>query len=598
MPTFRVTDPTTGQVLRLTGDSPPTEQELEQIFAQQAPAPQIQPQVPSVAPQVPVVPVSPAIQPQVPLEQQPVQQVPVQQQIGGQDVISGDISDIPVDTVSAPVPERLDFFGAGIIEPALTLTTGAIAEPIAGVAGILQSLNPFVEEGAGARAVENVREAITILPKTQAGQQALQSVGELLQPVTETLQKAEQVLGDETFEITNSPALAAAATTIPTALIEALGIASAKGALKTTRKIKLASQQRQAKRAIVNAAPEIDQLKDVSRAIYKELDNSGVTLQPKAFRGLVNRVDNAVKKGGFDPDLTPKTAAVLKRLESELGKSKTLTEIDTLRKVAQNAASALEPADARLGGIIVDNIDQFLDVVSPTAFKKGTVKAADVTPKFKVARELWGRARRSELINEAFTKAGRQASGFENGIVTQFRSILNNKKKSRFFKPAEIKAMDLVVKGTTTANIAKAIGRLGFSEGHATNLIGGSIGIAAGAKLGGPVGAVAVPLIGQVSKKLAQRLTRKNAEFADIIVRAGTNADDIAIAYLRNTPKSLRSSVELSELLSRPDIALDKLIINQSNLFREAAEIARGNQVIASVLTVPGVLEAAQQEQQ
>ena len=32
MPTFKVTDPTTGQVLRLTGDSPPTEQELEQIF--------------------------------------------------------------------------------------------------------------------------------------------------------------------------------------------------------------------------------------------------------------------------------------------------------------------------------------------------------------------------------------------------------------------------------------------------------------------------------------------------------------------------------------------------------------------------------------
>lgn len=34
MPTFRVTDPNTGRTLRLTGDSPPTQQELEQIFAQ------------------------------------------------------------------------------------------------------------------------------------------------------------------------------------------------------------------------------------------------------------------------------------------------------------------------------------------------------------------------------------------------------------------------------------------------------------------------------------------------------------------------------------------------------------------------------------
>ena len=34
MPTFKVTDNITGKTLRLTGDSPPTEQELEQIFQQ------------------------------------------------------------------------------------------------------------------------------------------------------------------------------------------------------------------------------------------------------------------------------------------------------------------------------------------------------------------------------------------------------------------------------------------------------------------------------------------------------------------------------------------------------------------------------------
>jgi len=34
MPIFRVTNPTTGQKLKLTGDSPPTEQELDEIFAQ------------------------------------------------------------------------------------------------------------------------------------------------------------------------------------------------------------------------------------------------------------------------------------------------------------------------------------------------------------------------------------------------------------------------------------------------------------------------------------------------------------------------------------------------------------------------------------
>jgi len=537
--------------------------------------------------------------PQPPIQPPPAQ--PIQQpQVGvQQDGARIDSSGVAPDSLGSP-GQRLEpsFTGSSVIEPIATLLSGAIAEPVAGVAGILQTLNPFVEEGAGAQAVEDVREALTFQPRTQAGQESLQAIGGFLEPVSDALKQAEKTLGDETFKATNSPALAAAATTIPTALLEVLGIASAKGAIKTTGKLQAASQQRQIDRAIVEAAPSIEQLKDVSRGVYKELDDSGVSLQPKAFKGMVNRIDLAVRKAGFDPDLTPKTASVLRRLQSELGKSPTLTEIDTLRKVAQNAAKSIEPADAALGSIVVDNIDSFLDIVSPSAFKKGNLKTSEISGKYQVARDLWGRARRSELINESFEKARNQASGFENGLVTQFRSILNNKKKSRFFKANELDAMKKVVRGTTTENIAKLIGRLGFSEGHATNLIGGSLGIAGGAAIGGPVGAVAVPVIGQVSRKLAQRLTRKNAEFADTVVRAGSNAEAIVSAYLDNTPKKLRTSSELSELLSRPDIALDNLVTAKRPLLREAAEIARGNQILLVASAVPGAIESTTQEQQ
>jgi hypothetical protein len=40
MPTYRITDPQSGRTLRLTGDSPPTEKELNEIFAQQQLSPQ------------------------------------------------------------------------------------------------------------------------------------------------------------------------------------------------------------------------------------------------------------------------------------------------------------------------------------------------------------------------------------------------------------------------------------------------------------------------------------------------------------------------------------------------------------------------------
>lgn len=491
---------------------------------------------------------------------------------------------------------QVSFPGSGVIEPAAALISGALAEPLAGIAGIAKGLLPG-DAGDAAQAVESTREALTFQPRTKAGQEGLQTAGEFVEPATAFLQNVETFLGDETFETTKSPALAAAATAIPTAILEALGIGLAKGSLRVGARTKAASQANEVKQRIVEAAPDIERLKETSRAVYKELDESGVTVSKEGYRKLTDKIRVATSRAGFDKDITPKAASALNRIDAELGSAKTLTEIDTLRKVAQNAASTIDPADARMGSIIIDQIDSFLDEI-PTGSLKG-VKAADVGPKYKVARELWGRARRSELINESFEKAKNQASGFENGLVVQFRGILNNRKKSRFFKPKELDAMRKVVRGTTPENIAKLVGRLGFSEGHATNILGGSVGVAAGAAIAGPIGAVTVPVIGQVSRKLAQRLTRGNAEFADTIIRAGANAEEITKAYLKNTPKGKRSSLELSELLLRPDIALDVSKNSRNVLLREASEIAKGMRALraAAATTAAGAPGAAKEIQ-
>lgn len=484
----------------------------------------------------------------------------------------------------------------GSAESLGTTLTGAVAEPIAGLAGIAQAINPFAEEGAGARAVEATREALTYQPRTVAGREKVAAAGEMIAPVGEAFTQAEKFLGDTAFEATGSPALAAAATTVPTALLEAIGAAGAKGAVKRTAGTQEAAKRAASQRAVVESAPSIEQIKDVSRAIYREIDDAGVTLQPKAYAGMVNKVKRDAARAGFDKDLTPKAAAVLNRFESELGRPHTMTEIDTLRKVAQNAAKAIEPADAAIGQSMVRNIDDFLDSVGPTAFKRGAVPSSEVIPKFKMARELWGRARRSEMINEAFEKARNQASGFENGLVVQFRSILNNKKKAKFFKPKELEVMKEVVRGTDPSNLAKLLGRFGFSEGKATNIVGGSIGAIGGGMIAGPTGAVAIPAVGQVSRKLAQRLTRQKADFLDVIVRAGDNADGIARAYLDKTPKGARSTKELAELLMRREIDLDPLIASRNSFTREAAEIARGNRIIAAGQAIPGAAAAVQEE--
>ncbi len=503
--------------------------------------------------------------------------------------------DEPRNINSAPVVDsvgvtgdQLEFAGSGVVEPALTLGTGMLAEPVAGLAGIAQSINPFADEGAGSRAVEATREALTFQPRTKSGQESLQSVGEVIEPVAKVLSQAEKALGDGAFKVTGSPALAAAAATIPTALAELIGVGAGKGALKSATKIKKAASQGKIAREIAEAVPSIDQLKDVSRSVYKEIDDLGATLKPDAFDSLTKNLSRVAKEGGVDPDITPKAAKALARFGERVGDDITLTEVDTLRKVAQNAAKSLEPAEAAIGARMIESVDSFLDNIGPAAFSRAEGSVQEVGKRYKVARELWGRARKSELLQDSFEKARNQASGFENGIRVQFRSILNNKKQRKFFKANELEAMKRVVRGDKKENFAKLVGRLGFSEGGATNILGAATGAAGGAAAFGAPGAVIVPVIGQVSRKLAQRMTARNAEFADQVIRSGKDANKIAASYIRNTPKARRNAAELSELLMQPDIQLS--VIPKSTLLKEAAKLAAQNRAVE----LGGVLGASQ----
>ena len=121
----------------------------------------------------------------------------------------------------------------GGLETAGTILSGAVAEPLAGIAGIAQSLNPYSEEGAGAEAVISAREALTYQPRTEAGRGQIQAVGEALQPIGEAFGATEKFLGESVLEITGSPALATIAHTLPTAALEAIGVKGLRGAKKT-----------------------------------------------------------------------------------------------------------------------------------------------------------------------------------------------------------------------------------------------------------------------------------------------------------------------------------------------------------------------------
>lgn len=249
MPTFEIRDSQTGRVVVLEGESPPTQEESARLFAQ----------------------------------------------------------------VQAPQRREgdLGFFGTlrGEAELAGSIAAQAVVEPIAGVAGVAQAINPFAEPGAGAEAVEAVR---GIVPAPgERGMAVAESIGGIIseftpQPVKDFftfIGREFEDLKEATFQKFGAgPATAVA--TLPTALFEAVPALSA---IKKARNIPTTISDE-----------VIDEIGDKTRASGVQSFKTEIPAEAKGTDQIIKdlRKDNQIAAeriaGKAEPD--PETVAAAKRL--------------------------------------------------------------------------------------------------------------------------------------------------------------------------------------------------------------------------------------------------------------------------------------------
>lgn len=482
----------------------------------------------------------------------------------------------------------------GGLETAAVIGSSAIAEPIAGLAGAVTA--PFVGLDEAVKNIEAVKDFITILPRSEQSKRQLQSIGKVIQPVAEGLQKVESTLGNAVLDSTGSPELAAAAHSLPTAALELLGIKGLRGAKSPLKGQKLSSN---VATAIKQAAPDIEKINVAKNAAYNQLDNFGIRVKSKVYDNFADKITTRLQKEGLDETLTPKASAAINRIQQAKGSEKTLQELDTIRKIARGAANDIDKTESRLGSIIIDELDSGINRLSD-----------EIGGKFKEARNLAQRGFKSQNIGDMIENASHTASGLENGLRIEARKILKNKKRRRGFTKDEIDSLKQIEQGTTAANAAKFLGKFGISEGQATSMLGFSVGAGGGGAIGsmfGPVGAavgaVSIPAIGQVAKNTAQRLTLNNAKFADSLARSGNNAKSVVRAYLKHVPVKNRNINDLTDLLMDPNLNPSDIkslpnaktpvgkLVADAKFFAE--EIKRRTQQTASaaVITTPQVQE-------
>ena len=506
-----------------------------------------------------------------------------------------DFGDVAQPATQQSAQQQESSFGEqalGVAENVGSIVSGAIADPLAGIAGIAQSINPFADEGAGARAVEATKEALTYQPRTEVGQQQQQAIGETLAPVGEVLSSAETGLGEAALDLTGSPFIASIAHSLPTAALEVLGFKGSKALTKTPS----APTKKAIQKAVVESAPEVGAIKNAARTIYDEIDQSGVRIKPKSIDNLVSTIESKTRKSGLDPRVTKQAAGALEAIREMRGVDQPITELMVQKNIAQKVASSADAGEKMLGNIMIEEIDGFLDSLSPGDLTRGD---AATGKKVKAAGKLWGRAKRAEEITNAIKSGGDAASGLENGIRIELNKIIRSKKRSKYFSNPEIDAMRDVVRGDFKTNMAKLVGRFGFSEGRATNMLTSLGGVGLGSATGGALGAIAIPAVGIAAKSIAQKLTSNKAKFVNSMTRAGTDANRITKAYLTSVPKAKRNPNDLAELLLDPKINLDELDMIANETFKDALDIARGKRAInlATAATTGSILPEQQTEQ-
>jgi hypothetical protein len=230
--------------------------------------------------------------------------------------------------VSTARPLEPDFAGAGIIEPIQAVASNIGRSVAGGLAGTAQALNPFAEEGAGARTVEEFQKG-AFQPATQAGQAGMQTLGDLIKkgvdianyPISgiaglgeliagqgvdqavETIKSTQaqglgKTIGNRVFDETGSPLAATAAEIAPDVIGSAIGLRGADAALdaagKTAKNLPSAMTET-AKSAVAN----INTAKEFSAPILRKAAEDIFSIQTP----FKKRITEKLIEGSTDIDV-------------------------------------------------------------------------------------------------------------------------------------------------------------------------------------------------------------------------------------------------------------------------------------------------------
>lgn len=228
--------------------------------------------------------------------------------------------------------------------------------------------------------------------------------------------------------------------------------------------------------------PTVEDLTTEARTLYQQADQAGIVVPAQRFDRVAQNVEMAA--GRINRDLRPNTAGIVDDITALRGRDISLQELDELRQVVGQSMNRAQPQDVRTLERIRNVIDGFADNARPADIT-GDVRGFEY---IRQARAIWSRRAKTEALNEVVERARNQATGFENGLVIQMRSLANNRNRMRSFSREEQAMIRQVVRRGSVHGILRAVGMLAPNSTFGGLVAGGATvgsGIIPGALLAG-----------------------------------------------------------------------------------------------------------------
>lgn len=507
----------------------------------------------------------------------------------------------------------------GAAETVMNMGSGMLAQPIAGLWGLLKAgagsigIGDTSWEDAG-DVVRETQDMLTYSPHTEQGRKTLRAVGDLVAPVAETVEGFKTGIGDKAYNATGSPALSAMAYTAPDAVLSLIGLRPiSRLGMRRGRGANRTVQNRPTERAvddfIMETPVEAQAIKDAARRGFRELEDASVKIRQSSAGKLQNKLRSVIERH-YNKDVARQPIAAVENIIDRLDDYPSLSALDD----AYTDITALATANPdKLSGAIASQarsaILDFMDNATKRDFSIPFQKiskqgrgATDIVKTYRASQKLWRRAKRLEAVEDAFEYArvkslsGRRS--FHDALVERVENMRLNK-DSKLFTAEERLAMEELLEARTADKMANLIGKLEFSNNKSTTIItsalgggaaaGGAVAGAAGAATGG-VGTLGVlwglhKATGWARKNLTS--TRFKA-FEQGIATAGSEGRKIARVYMETVPKAKRDPSVLAKMLADPKVNIN--FKAHDKFMREAIDMARGYRTMARAeLTAAGL---------